>query len=569
MYRGNEDKSKINVNSGLLLALGLNKTQLFQNQKGSSLKLSTSSRNSSLEEYSFYKSKVYLKTHSYTLLQAKKKISRIPKIAKIYNKEKIKSSKLLSQLIKTEIEVYQSLKSSNYVLQLEDVFETKRSIYLIFEYCEILSIPKSRLKLSFNKKVIKNALLSSLMGLIEVNSLGYSVGYLDASMVVRVVKGGIPQFKLFGFKGFANYGEKMDIVESCMMASNPKRFRSLNHPDHSWYVTTDVRTDSWVFGELCAAILGVYYGYDQNGAFEWEMSGGKFKEKNYEKLKSFKNLKILEPDEADLLKGLLNAQKESRVGLDLVVVHDFFRGLILDKQMQFVRNQDSHLTKFSECVPTAVETLGILIVQIIKLDRKRKEKDQRRKMVKGFTDKIMELREPSINSSVETIKKSSEERKTKLFASLDQSHFHFSKLGSLHMIDQATPTSGKRKPRILRKHRTEEFDLAKQSRVISRGNTPRSRLGLGKTNLGSAFAIRSHTPKNRNNKGQKRHVLSRGKIGDKFKREKGLFWKEKTSNAKDTKRKIGKIPDSKKPGLKKKGLGFFYRMFGKVCCTGR
>ena len=275
---------------------------------------STSQNNK--RKYSFNKSAPLIKEFYYQVIKAKHKDSNTPKVAKIINKKALSKNKELLKKVKIEILLHQFLKKSDCIVKLEDIFESAKHIYLIFEEVEFFEKANFFEKIKNNTNEMKEFLCSVLIAVNEVNSMRVALAHIDPLMVALTPKTHQP--KLFNFLSLIEYGEKVKTAALLTKLHTHRGYQFL-HPDRFGANPCGLKTDAWAFGAFMAYIL---QDYCRN------LKDLNFGKRFLRKVVDHEDLGNLQ---SDLLECLLRKSPKRRLGIADVLVHDYFRLIFLNK----------------------------------------------------------------------------------------------------------------------------------------------------------------------------------------------------------------------------------------------
>lgn len=161
---------------------------------------------------------------NYEILRGYKKSSNRYKLVKMIDKTKIFNS---GKIIKRELCLHQTLKSSHTVLKLENFFESETHFYLVYEDGEIMK--ESQIQNFLSKSELRKLFCSVAIALSEINTLNFCLGSLEPKNIIKIGSDSNPIYKLFNFPNLVKYGEKIEkhigdvnfnISEDCK--GNPK-----------------------------------------------------------------------------------------------------------------------------------------------------------------------------------------------------------------------------------------------------------------------------------------------------------------------------------------------------------
>jgi len=183
-----------------------------------------------------------LQTSFYELAKIRHKKTKETKITKIINRESLKLEKRFRNRLEIELKLHSNLKNSDSILKLEEVFETDKEIFLIYENGDFLLENLSNISQYYSKNEIEDILADVMIGIAEINSFGYSTVCLDSSMVISVIDETTEEkkIKIFNFPYITKYG-------NLPLPFNPKVYPKEFIPDDR-YVNANNKTDSWTFG---------------------------------------------------------------------------------------------------------------------------------------------------------------------------------------------------------------------------------------------------------------------------------------------------------------------------------
>lgn len=143
--------------------------------------------------------------------------------------------------VKREIFTHFKLKNSATILKLEEIFEHRKELFLVYEYADMLNEDFMVTDIVLDKEKLKKLVCSIMIGLNEINSLRLAVCMLHYGMIARTLNG---DYKIFNFLNLNHYNTlKGDI------ASKIKNFVET--------IKTKVNpaTDSWTLGVFMAQLF--------------------------------------------------------------------------------------------------------------------------------------------------------------------------------------------------------------------------------------------------------------------------------------------------------------------------
>lgn len=118
--------------------------------------------------------------YSYFKAMNKKTGKRV--IIKVYNKDEVRKYGL-EKCIHTEIILHENLKSSHNILSIIATFESDEELFIVYQNFSSFVDLNKNVGTDFDQKYL---LSQVLLGLMEINSLGYSVGYIDTNNLVKI-----------------------------------------------------------------------------------------------------------------------------------------------------------------------------------------------------------------------------------------------------------------------------------------------------------------------------------------------------------------------------------------------
>ena len=183
--------------------------------------------------------------YGYEVIKAINKMNGKSSIIKIINCEAFGGVAKAKSAIRQELNIHKSLENSDCVLKLDQVFEAGKKIYMIYEEGRVMNY--HFLNQNFRKDEIDGLLFNILIALVELNSIGISIGYISAENIV-LTNGSYTdketaEFKLFNFSEAFKHGQKYVLHKDDRkigMGSGDKK--------------VDTKTDSRCLGTLMAIL---------------------------------------------------------------------------------------------------------------------------------------------------------------------------------------------------------------------------------------------------------------------------------------------------------------------------
>lgn len=118
----------------------------------------------------------------YSWFKAKNKKTGKRVMIKVYQKSQIDQNSL-KKCVETEILVHENLKQSRNILSMVATFESQTELFIVYQnfagFVDLNSLARTDLE---QKCILSQVLL----GLMEINSYGYSVGYIDTNNLVKI-----------------------------------------------------------------------------------------------------------------------------------------------------------------------------------------------------------------------------------------------------------------------------------------------------------------------------------------------------------------------------------------------
>lgn len=302
-------------------------TLTFQSQFNSDIK--TQVNNSSQSNYSYKKSKCYLSREGYEVIEAYNKKTKQKKLAKILSKSYI-SQHSYTKYLKREIVLHRVLKDSSCILKLEDVFESKHHIYLIYEFGTLLKGNEETFRFDVNMGKMKQMSLDVLIGLCEISTLKCCLAKLDDEMIIHVKGEG---FKLFNFEHIFYFGEylfsKMGLTLESLKTEKPgfrtddKTTDDLEDTDEeeSFYKVSWLNYLEKAAPEIDSIYFGLFLGAHYKRHTQTLQSAETFDDEYYDKLKKDS---ALSPIEKDLFSGLIQEKKDRVIEVSKIPLHCFY-----------------------------------------------------------------------------------------------------------------------------------------------------------------------------------------------------------------------------------------------------
>jgi len=258
----------------------------------------------SFNSFVFSKSKIIL-SDVYDLTACTLKSGGGRRIAKIYDKQKIRVVKGLVEQIKTELICSLNLQKSRSILKLDYVIENKTHMYLIYEPAELIDqvLAKEIMSLQFLKKLF----FQVTVGISELNSLG--VGLLDfGKQNIAVTKEG--EYKIFSFHHIFEIDSKISKTSIPLDSENVA-------PEVKRYGDFTQSSQSWSLGILLLEMIKIF----ENSSDSLEK--GKKKMKREESLREIYNFNMYNKDEKDLLECLLSVSPTVRLQPKQILLHPY------------------------------------------------------------------------------------------------------------------------------------------------------------------------------------------------------------------------------------------------------
>ena len=276
------------------------------------------------KNYSYFNNNdVLYRGNGYNIVEVFHKNSNCKKLAKVINKARFSSMKTSLPSFEKELMIHETLKSSETILKLETVFETKTHIFMIYEHGELLSFEHFRSIRT--KKDLKSIFCQACIALGEINSLKFSVGFLTAENIVRTkdLISGADNFKIFNFPQITKYDQKIKISEN-----DPKI--SLSSKDYSAHPSCDSR--------LLGMIMIKAYQF-----LTFNLVSSKINS-NY--LKELLQDPGLDHLEKDFVKGVTSQLVNQRIKATDMILHSLFLSMVKkDKNLQRKVVSTLHYTK--------------------------------------------------------------------------------------------------------------------------------------------------------------------------------------------------------------------------------
>jgi hypothetical protein len=113
--------------------------------------------------------------------------------------------------VKREIFVHSQLKKSACILKLEEVFEHRNELFLVYEQAELFNHEFMISEVVLNKDKLKRLLTTTMIAVNEINSLKIAVSLIHKGMLARTANG---DYKLFNFINLNQYGTLMGFISS-------------------------------------------------------------------------------------------------------------------------------------------------------------------------------------------------------------------------------------------------------------------------------------------------------------------------------------------------------------------
>jgi serine/threonine protein kinase len=118
----------------------------------------------------------------YSFFKAKNRVTGKRLMAKVYNKKAIQDLRL-KKVIEQEILVHENLKQSKNILTMTSSFESETELFIMYQNFQGFVDLKQNARNDFEQKCIFSQVV---IGLMEINSFGYSVGYFDTNNLVKI-----------------------------------------------------------------------------------------------------------------------------------------------------------------------------------------------------------------------------------------------------------------------------------------------------------------------------------------------------------------------------------------------
>lgn len=266
------------------------------------------------QSFHFERNNILASGFGYQVIKGLNKKNGQSKIIKIINCETFGGVTEAKKVIREELNIHKSLQHSDCVLKLEQVFEAREKIYMVYQEGTIMS--SSYLEHHLKKRETEELLFNILIALVELNSLGLAMGYISAQNIVLTNQGYMnkeaAQFKLFNFCEVQEYGEKYQTNQEDLKLG-------IGFDDK----IVDSKTDSRCFGSLIAILYQ------------------KFSHNLVSSPLNPQYLKLLQTDsglshlERDLLSGIMEPKKEKRPNIKDLILHElYFQKILKSKQLQ-------------------------------------------------------------------------------------------------------------------------------------------------------------------------------------------------------------------------------------------
>lgn len=298
--------------------------------------------NSAQSHYSYKKNMIFLEKENYKVIEAYNKSTREKKLAKIINKSFLENEENVKYL-KREIILHKVLKNSACILKLEDVFETKNHIYLIFEFGKILKGNLKKFGMENSLEHLKAMSLDVLIGLCEISSVKCCLGALNTDMVIRVNNGKKYDFKIFNFENILYYeeyllskfGKTMNKLQNeknnfgFKISNSLREFENEEEKEYhiSWLSYLE-KADSTIDSRYFGLFLGALYKRHTYTLQNHE----NFNDDYYSKLIRDEGL---EPIDKDFFLGMIQDNSEKVVDVMNLPLHSYFKELLISKDSKY------------------------------------------------------------------------------------------------------------------------------------------------------------------------------------------------------------------------------------------
>lgn len=194
----------------------------------------------SWSDWTIFRKNVVLKEGPYVVIIVEHKMTREQKLCKVYTKSSLRGRDYSMTDVKREIFAHTRLNSSGCILKLEEVFEHRKELFLVYEMAELFDNDFMISSAVLDKEKLKKLLCMTMIAVNEINTLRMAVCLIHRGMFARTRNG---DYKLFNFVNLNQY----DTLKGDVSSKFPKFIETSK-------TKVGQMTDSWTLGVWMAML---------------------------------------------------------------------------------------------------------------------------------------------------------------------------------------------------------------------------------------------------------------------------------------------------------------------------